>query len=48
MALKHLGGPGPVSGARAPAIQIRSVAWEKQVLSARGFKRVGRHSEYAI
>ena len=23
-------------------------AWEKQVLSARGFKRVGRHSEYAI
>jgi hypothetical protein len=23
-------------------------AWEKQVLSARGFKRVGRCSEYAI
>jgi hypothetical protein len=23
-------------------------AWEKQVLSARGFKRVGSHSEYAI
>ena len=23
-------------------------AWEKQVLSARGFKRLGRHSEYAI
>ena len=23
-------------------------AWEKQVLSARGFKRVGRHSECAI
>jgi hypothetical protein len=23
-------------------------AWEKQVLSARGFKRVGRHSKYAI
>jgi hypothetical protein len=23
-------------------------AWEKQVLSARGFKRVGRHSEYAM
>jgi hypothetical protein len=22
--------------------------WEKQVLSARGFKRVGRHLEYAI
>ena len=22
--------------------------WEKQALSARGFKRVGRHSEYAI
>ena len=24
------------------------IAWEKQVLSARGFKQVGRHSEYAI
>jgi hypothetical protein len=24
------------------------VTWEKQVLLARGFKRVGRHSEYAI
>jgi hypothetical protein len=24
------------------------LAWEKQVLSARGFKRVGRHSECAI
>jgi hypothetical protein len=24
------------------------LAWEKQVLSARGLKRVGRHSEYAI
>ena len=23
-------------------------AWENQVLSARGFKRAGRHSEYAI
>jgi hypothetical protein len=23
-------------------------AWEKQILSARRFKRVGRHSEYAI
>ena len=23
-------------------------AWEKQVLSARGVKRVGRHSEYSI
>ena len=22
--------------------------WEKQVFSARGFKRVGRHSEYVI
>jgi hypothetical protein len=22
--------------------------WEKQVLSARGFKRVGSHSEYAV
>jgi hypothetical protein len=25
-----------------------SVTWEKQVLSARGFKRVGRYSTYAI
>jgi hypothetical protein len=25
-----------------------SRTWGKQVLSARGFKRVGRHSEYAI
>jgi hypothetical protein len=23
-------------------------AWEKKIRSARGFKRVGRHSEYAI
>jgi hypothetical protein len=23
-------------------------AWEEQVLSATGFKRVGRHSEYAM
>ena len=28
--------------------QIVVCAWEKQVLSARGFKRVGRHSEYAV
>jgi hypothetical protein len=28
-------------------MQLR-LAWEKQVLSARGFRRVGRHSEYAI
>ena len=26
----------------------RIAAWEKHVLSARGFKRVGRHSEYAL
>ena len=26
----------------------RPRAWEKRVLSARGFKRVGRHSEHAI
>jgi hypothetical protein len=25
-----------------------ALAWEKQVLSARGFKRVGRRSEYAV
>jgi hypothetical protein len=26
----------------------RGCTWEKQVLSARGFKRVGKHSEYDI
>jgi hypothetical protein len=31
------------------AIQVAcDSTWEKQVLSARGFRRVGRHSEYAI
>jgi hypothetical protein len=30
------------------ALDLEALAWEKQVLSARGFKRVGRHSEYAI
>jgi hypothetical protein len=33
--------------ARRSAVRL-AVTWEKQVLSARGFKRVGRHSEYAI
>jgi hypothetical protein len=36
--LVHVGGDAPE----------KLGAWEKQVLSARGFKRVGRHSEYAI
>ena len=35
--------------ARVPLVLVgRARAWEKQVLSARGFKRVGRHSEYAV
>ena len=29
-------------------LPVRRVAWEKQALSARGFKRVGRRSEYAV
>jgi hypothetical protein len=36
---------GRVLPDRAPS---RHNTWEKHVLSARGFKRVGRHSEYAI
>ena len=32
----------------AQVVEDVPVTWEKQVLSARGFKRVGRHSEYAI
>jgi hypothetical protein len=30
------------------AVDETTVTWEKQVVSARGFKRVGRHSEHAI
>ena len=48
------GRPAPLASAAAPAETAASATppamttWEKQVLSARGFKRVGRHSEYAI
>jgi hypothetical protein len=40
-------------GTRAVPIVVRlgqqvAITWEKEVLSAMGFKRVGRHSEYAI
>jgi hypothetical protein len=34
--------------ARDCSAACSSATWEKQVLSARGFKRVGRRSEYAI
>ena len=34
-------------GVRAVDRPVDVEAWEQQVLSARGFKRVGRHSEYA-
>ena len=34
-------------GEAAPARPVVA-AWEKHALSARGFKRVGRHSEHAI
>ena len=34
--------------AAASANRSAPSAWEKEVLSARGFKRVGRHSEYAM
>ena len=30
------------------AVERRVRTWEKQVLSARGFKRVERHSEYSV
>jgi hypothetical protein len=39
-------GPADV-GEAAEDVQLLG-AWEKQVLSARGLKRVGRHSEHAI
>ena len=39
---------GRVDGFEAPLQKGGLGAWEKQVLSARGLKRVGRHSEYAI
>ena len=29
-------------------VAVRDGAWEKQALSARGCKRVGRHPEYAL
>ena len=39
----------PVSSSTFSALisSMFTKAWEKQVLSARGFKRVGKHSEYA-
>jgi hypothetical protein len=42
------------AGSRAPAaspdgrVSTGTPAWEKQALSATGFKRVGRHSEHAM
>jgi hypothetical protein len=39
------GSDRPNRGLAAADARLR--AWEKQVLSARGFKRVGRRSEYA-
>jgi hypothetical protein len=43
------GGPARRRSSSSPASSTRRPpTWEKQVLSARGFKRVGRHSEYAI
>ena len=33
---------------RSAWLRLASGTWEKHVLSARGFKRVGRRSEYAI
>ena len=35
-------------GLRDPGHLRRLLAWEKQALSAMGFKRVGRHSEHAM
>jgi hypothetical protein len=32
----------------AAVLRVSVNTWEKQVLSATGLKRVGRHSEYAI
>jgi hypothetical protein len=37
-----------VACARGAERIARAIGWEKQVRSARGFKRAGRHSEYAI
>ena len=45
------GGGQVVLGRVALAVGVvpaRRVAWEKQALSARGSKRVGRRSEYAV
>jgi hypothetical protein len=44
MTLNAPGGPGP----RTRIVDDRLRAWEKQALSARGVKRVERHSEHAI
>jgi hypothetical protein len=39
---------GPAPRRRARCLAVTAVAWETRALSARGFRRVGRHSEYAI
>jgi hypothetical protein len=42
-------GDGDVDDRRVQSLDILVAdAWEKQALLARGFKRIGRHSEYAI
>ena len=55
MATSDAGTPGLVSRKTVPvswvAMRVNGQGhgtWEQQVLSARGLKRVGRHSEYAI
>ena len=40
--------PGGDVGVDVEVVEAVVGAWEKQVLSARGLRRVGRHSEYAI
>ena len=44
----HEGQEEPEQGLGGVAQRGDEDAWEKQVLSARGSKRVGRHSEYSI
>jgi hypothetical protein len=47
MAGRAEGGAGPEADPHLSALASTG-AWEKQVLSTRGFERVGRCSEYAI
>ena len=42
------GGPGGYGAVQKLSSSAELITWEQQALSARGFKRVGRHSEYAI